>query len=39
MAPFPRPTLLLMEEGSRAYENCLAGTEYGVEIKPRSICA
>ena len=33
-----RPTLLVMEEGSRAYEVCLTGTVHGIEIKPRSIC-
>jgi len=34
-----RPTLLVMDEGSRAFEVCLTGTVHGVEIKPRSICA
>jgi len=34
-----RPTLLVMDEGSRAFEVCLTGTVHGVEIKSRSICA
>jgi hypothetical protein len=34
-----RPTLLVMDEGNRAYEICLTGTVHGVEIKARSICA
>jgi hypothetical protein len=33
-----RPTLLVMDEGNRAYELCITGTVHGVEIKPRSIC-
>ena len=34
-----RPTLWVMDEGSRAFELCLTGTVHGVEIKPRLICA
>lgn len=34
-----RPTLLVMDEGSRAFEVCLTGTAHGVEIKSRPICA
>ena len=33
-----RPTLLVMDEGNRAYELCITGTVHGVEIKPRSTC-